>query len=103
MVTYAEALEKSIQYFQGSKVAAKVFVDKYALKDKEGNFLECTPAEMHHRLAREFARIEAKYPNPLSEEEIFGYLDQFKYIIPRALRWLELETSSRECPCPTAS
>lgn len=83
MVTYAEALEKSIQYFQGSKVAAKVFVDKYALKDKEGNFLECTPAEMHHRLAREFARIEAKYPNPLSEEEIFGYLDQFKYIIPQ--------------------
>jgi len=83
MVTYAEALEKSIQYFQGSKVAAKVFVDKYALKDKEGNFLESTPAEMHHRLAREFARIEAKYPNPLSEEEIFGYLDQFKYIIPQ--------------------
>lgn len=83
MVTYAEALEKSIQYFQGSKVAAKVFVDKYALKDKEGNFLEFTPAEMHHRLAREFARIEAKYPNPLSEEEIFGYLDQFKYIIPQ--------------------
>jgi ribonucleoside-diphosphate reductase alpha chain len=82
MVTYAEALEKSVQYFQGSKVAAKVFVDKYALKDKD-NFLESTPVEMHRRLAREFARIEAKYPNPLSEEEIFGYLDQFRYIIPQ--------------------
>lgn len=82
MVTYAEALEKSVQYFQGSKVAAKVFVDKYALKDKD-NFLESTPVEMHRRLAREFARIEAKYLNPLSEEEIFGYLDQFRYIIPQ--------------------
>lgn len=83
MTTYAEALEKSIQYFQGSKVAAKVFVDKYALKDKDGNFLESSPEEMHRRLACEFARIESKYPNPLSEEEIFGYLDQFKYIIPQ--------------------
>jgi len=83
MVTYAEALEKSTEYFQGSKVAAKVFVDKYALKNKEGEILEETPDKMHRRLAREFARVEAKYPNPLSEEEIFGYLDQFRYIIPQ--------------------
>lgn len=83
MGTYVEALELSTKYFEGSKVAAKVFVDKYALKNQQGEFLEMTPRDMHHRLAKEFARIEAKYPNGLSEEEIFGYLDQFRYIIPQ--------------------
>ena len=83
MATYAQAMEQSLEYFQGNKIAAKVFVDKYALKDQEGSILEPSPREMHRRLAKEFARIEAKYPNPLTEEEIFGYLDQFKYIIPQ--------------------
>lgn len=82
-VEYAQALQESLAYFEGNKIAAKVFVDKYALKDYTGNILEPTPREMHHRLAKEFARIESKYPNPMSEEEIFGYLDQFRYIIPQ--------------------
>lgn len=80
---YAKAIETSLDYFEGNKIAAKVFVDKYALKDSEGRVLESSPREMHQRLAREFARIESKYPNSMSEEEIFGYLHQFKYIIPQ--------------------
>jgi ribonucleotide reductase alpha subunit len=82
-VDYKQTMEQSLEYFQGNKIAAKVFVDKYALRDGQGRFLEATPRDMHKRLAREFARIESKYPNPLSEEEIFGYLDEFRYIIPQ--------------------
>jgi len=82
-VDYKQTMEQSLEYFQGNKIAAKVFVDKYALRDAQGRFLEATPRDMHKRLAREFARIESKYPNPLSEEEVFGYLDEFRYIIPQ--------------------
>lgn len=82
-VDYNQAMEASLDYFQGNKIAAKVFVDKYALKDTQGRFLEPTPAALHKRLAREFARIESKYPNPLTEDQVFSYLDQFKYIIPQ--------------------
>ena len=83
MANYAEALEQSVEYFEGNKMAAKVYLDKYALRDPKGEVLEPSPLFMHKRLAKEFARIEAKYPEPLSEEEIFGYLDKFKYIIPQ--------------------
>ncbi len=81
--TYEKALEASLNYFNQNELAAKVFVDKYALKDKEGNVLEDTPEKMHRRLAKEFVRIEKKYPNPMSEGEIFGLLDQFKFIVPQ--------------------
>lgn len=83
MVTYADAMEKSLSYFQQDKMAANVFVGKYALKDPKGEILESTPEAMHHRLAKEFARIEGKYKNGLTEEAIFDLLDQFKYVIPQ--------------------
>ena len=88
MYTYEEAFEASKEYFNGDELAAKVFVDKYALRNNEGNLLEKTPEDMHWRLAKEFARVEKKkYKNtnmkPLGEEEIFSYLDKFKYIIPQ--------------------
>lgn len=78
-----EATDKSLEYFRGDSLAASVFVSKYALRDNEGKILEATPDEMHRRLAKEFARIEKKYPNPLSEEEIYEYFRNFKYIVPQ--------------------
>lgn len=81
--TYAQVLEASKEYFQGDEFAAKVFVDKYALQNSQGEFLELTPTDMHRRLAKEFARIEAKYPNPLSEDEIFALIDRFQFIVPQ--------------------
>ncbi len=81
--SFEEALEATREYFGGDDLAAKVWVTKYALKDSEGKLYEKTPEDMHHRLARELARIEQKYPNPLSEEEIFDLLKDFKYIIPQ--------------------
>ena len=80
---YSQVLEESVKYFEGDEFAAKVFVDKYALQNQEGVYLELTPNDMHKRLAKEFARIEKKYPNPLSEEEIFSLIDHFKYIVPQ--------------------
>src|SRR5271154_4607461 len=81
--SYQQVLEAATQYFGGDEFAAKVFVDKYALQDLKGTFLELTPADMHRRLAKEFARIEAKYPNPMLEEPIFDFLDHYKYIVPQ--------------------
>jgi len=78
--TYNEAYEASLKYFNGDELAASVFVTKYALRDAEGNLLEKTPTDMHLRLAREFARIEAKYPNPLTEKEIFCLLADVDHI-----------------------
>jgi ribonucleoside-diphosphate reductase alpha chain len=78
-----EALDKSLEYFGGDSLAASVFVSKYALRDNEGRILESNPDQMHRRLAREFARIEKKYPNPLSEQEIYEYFKHFKYIVPQ--------------------
>jgi len=72
--TYNEAYEASLAYFKGDELAASVFVSKYALRDSEGNILEKTPTDMHLRLTREFARIESKYLNPLSDKEIFCLL-----------------------------
>lgn len=78
--TYAEALEASLEYFSGDELAASVFVSKYALRDEEGNILEKTPTDMHLRLTREFARIESKYPNPLTENEIFCLLADLDHL-----------------------
>ena len=84
MYTYQESLEASIKYFDGDELAAKVFVDKYALRDNEDNLLELTPDDMHRRLAKEFARIEKKkFKEPLSEDFIFSKLEKFKRIIPQ--------------------
>lgn len=82
--TYEEVYNKTIDYFNGDDLAAKVWVDKYALRDNEGNLLEKSPDDMHCRLAKEFARIElSKFKNPLSEDEIFQLFDHFKYIVPQ--------------------
>lgn len=80
--TFSEAYEMSLKYFEGDELAARVWVNKYALKDSFGNIYEDSPEKMHHRLAYELARIEKKYDNPVSEEEIFGLLDKFRYVIP---------------------
>ncbi len=82
--TYAfeEAYEASLKYFNGDELAARVWVNKYALKDSYGNIYEKSPEDMHWRLANEVARIEKKYPNPLSAEEVFELFDHFRYIVP---------------------
>ena len=77
-----EVLNAATKYFDGDELAAKVWMNKYALKDSEGKFYELTPADMHKRIAREIARIEKKYTNPMSESEILEVLKDFKYIIP---------------------
>ncbi len=80
--TFEEAFQDAKSYFKGDELAAKVWVTKYALKDSFGNIYEKSPTEMHRRLAKEIARIEEKYPNPLSEEQVYGLLKDFKYIVP---------------------
>jgi ribonucleoside-diphosphate reductase alpha chain len=84
MFSYDEVYNATLNYFNGDDLAANVFVTKYALKDADGNYLEKTPDDMHHRLAKEFARIEAKFEkNALSEEQIFDFLKNFRYIVPQ--------------------
>jgi len=78
-----EAVNASLKYFKGDDLAARVWVNKYALKDSFGNIFELTPDDMHKRLAKEIARIEKRYPNPLTEEEIYSVLKGFKYIVPQ--------------------
>jgi len=78
-----EAIKASLKYFKGDDLAARVWVNKYALKDSFGNIFELTPDDMHRRLAKEIARIEQLYANPLTEEEIFSVLKDFKYIVPQ--------------------
>ena len=80
---YDEVIEKSKEYFNGDELAANVWVSKYALKDSQGNIYESNPDDMHQRLAKEIARIEAKYPHPLSANDIYGLIKGFKYIIPQ--------------------
>ena len=82
-VQYADAVAASKEYFGGDELAATVWVSKYALKDSQGNIYESSPEQMHYRLAKELARIENKYGEPLSEQEIFELLDHFRYIIPQ--------------------
>ena len=81
--TYDEAYDASVRYFDGDELAARVWVTKYALKDSFGNLFEKTPDDMHRRLAREIARIEHNYPNPMSEDEVFGLMKDFRYIVPQ--------------------
>ncbi|WP_319500116.1 adenosylcobalamin-dependent ribonucleoside-diphosphate reductase [uncultured Draconibacterium sp.] len=78
-----EAVNASLEYFRGDDLAARVWVNKYALKDSFGNIFELTPDDMHKRLAKEIARIEERYPNPLTEDEIYSVLKDFKYIVPQ--------------------
>ncbi len=81
--TYDEAYKASLAYFDGDELAAKVWVMKYALKDAQGNIYEKSPEDMHKRIAGEIARIEKKYPNPLSEKELLALFDHFRYIVPQ--------------------
>ena len=81
--TYEEVYKNTLAYFKGDELAAKVWASKYALKDSFGNIFELTPDDMHWRLAREIARIEKKYPNPLSEKELYELFADFKYIVPQ--------------------
>ena len=81
--TQDEAFQSSLEYFKGDELAARVWVNKYALKDSYGNIFEKNPDDMHRRLAREIARIDNRYPNPLSEDAIFEVLRDFKYIVPQ--------------------
>ncbi|MBS2100794.1 adenosylcobalamin-dependent ribonucleoside-diphosphate reductase [Carboxylicivirga linearis] len=81
--TYEEAFQSSLEYFNGDELAARVWVNKYALKDSDSNIYELNPDEMHWRLAREIARIEEKYPNPMSVEELYGLMKNFQYIVPQ--------------------
>ena len=81
--TYDQAYEASLKYFDGDALAAQVWVSKYALKDSDGNIFELTPDDMHRRLARELARIEARYPEGMTEDEIFELLRGFKYVVPQ--------------------
>ena len=80
--SYDEAFAASLQYFGGDELAARVWLNKYAMKDSFGNIYECSPEQMHWRIANEIARVEQKYPNPLPAQEIFNLLDHFKYIVP---------------------
>lgn len=82
-ITYEDAYQSTLHYFEGDDLAAKVWVSKYALKDSAGNIYEQTPDDMHRRISSEIARIEAKYPNLLSEQAIFDLIKNFKYIIPQ--------------------
>lgn len=80
--SYEEAFEASLKYFGGDELAARVWVNKYAMKDSSGNIYEKSPEQMHRRIAGEIARIERRYDNPLSEDEVYGLLDRFRYVIP---------------------
>ena len=80
--TYDEAFKASLEYFGGDELAARVWANKYAMKDSFGHIFECSPRDMHHRIAAEIARIEKKYNNPVSEEEVFALLDHFRYLVP---------------------
>ena len=81
--SFEEVVVKSTEYFKGDNLAANVWANKYALKDSEGNLYELTPDDMHRRIAKEIARIENRYPNPMGEEEVFELLRNFRYIVPQ--------------------
>ena len=81
--TYQQVYDATLKYFEGDELAARVWASKYALKDSYGNIYELTPDDMHRRIAREIARIEKKYPNPMSEDKIFELMRHFRYIVPQ--------------------
>src|SRR5210317_1908927 len=78
-----EVYQASLRYFHNDDLAARVWLNKYALKDSEGNIYELTPNDMHRRIAKEIARVETKYANPLSEDDVFNLIKDFKYIVPQ--------------------
>ena len=80
--SYDEAYGESLKYFDGDELAARVWVNKYAMKDSFGRIYEKSPEDMHWRIAKEIARIEKKYKNPMTEQEVFDLLDHFRYIVP---------------------
>lgn len=80
---FEDAVAATVKYFDGDEMAAKVWVSKYALKDSFGKIFELSPDDMHRRLAKEIARIEKKYPNPMTEDEVFHLLKDFRYIVPQ--------------------
>jgi len=81
--TYQEVYDATLRYFDGDELAARVWASKYALKDSYGNYYELTPDDMHHRIASEIARIEKKYPNPMTEKQLFDLMSHFRYIVPQ--------------------
>ncbi|MBR2261609.1 MAG: adenosylcobalamin-dependent ribonucleoside-diphosphate reductase [Paludibacteraceae bacterium] len=81
--SYDEAYQASISYFKGDELAARVWVNKYALRDSSGNIYELNPDDMHWRISREVSRIEQNYPNPMSEEELFQLFQKFQYLVPQ--------------------
>ena len=81
--SYDEAFEASLKYFEGDELAARVWVNKYAVKDSFGKIYEKSPEDMHWRIANEVARVEKKYPNPLSAQDLYNVLDHFRYIVPQ--------------------
>ena len=81
--TQDEGFKASLAYFKGDDLAARVWVNKYALKDSDGNIYEQTPNDMHRRIAKEIARVEQRYPNPMTEDEVFDLIKDFKYIVPQ--------------------
>ena len=81
--TFDEAYRASVDYFKGDELAAKVWVNKYAVKDSFGNIYEKTPDDMHWRIANEIARVEKKYANPLTAKQLHELLKEFKYIVPQ--------------------
>ena len=85
--SYEEALEASVEYFNGDELAANVWINKYALKDSSGNIFEKSPDDLHRRLAKEIARVEKKYENPMSEDEIYSLLKDFKYSFGGGIRF----------------
>ena len=80
--SYDEAYRATLAYFDGDELAARVWVNKYAMKDSAGNIYEQTPTDMHWRIANEIARIENNYDNPMSAQEVFDVIDHFRYIVP---------------------
>lgn len=84
--SFEEAFNASLKYFDGDELAARVWVNKYAMKDSFGKIYEKSPEEMHWRIANELARIERKYKNPISAQDVFDLLDHFRYIILQAVR-----------------
>ena len=101
--SYDEAYNASLQYFKGDELAARVWVNKYAVKDSFGNIYEKSPEDMHWRIANEVARIEAKYPNALSAQELFDLLDHFKYIVPQGSPMTGIGNDYQSHHCPTVS
>src|SRR5210317_1565734 len=83
IISFDEAFEASLKYFKGDALAARVWVNKYALKDSFGRIYELTPDDMHKRLASELSRIENRYPNPLSFDDLYALMKDFKYIVPQ--------------------